>query len=139
MKVNQLIGDIKAKGAYSKRRALAVVEHSQKVVSTGIDAAQDVATIAVKNLKSIAQAQKATVTNNSLPVKQRLQKLKTETGIALTDAKAEVSAAAKKAYQSVSDRLSRVTDITHKEQALEKKIHRKAVKAKKTAQRHAHA
>ncbi len=135
MKINELVDRMKAKGAYSKRRAGAVAEHGRKVVMAGIDAAQTVAAVAVKSLKSTAQAQRAAITDSELPVAARLKKLKAETGSALADAKAEVSAAAKAGYQSVSDKLVRVADVTHKEQAVENKIRRKAVKAKKTAQR----
>ncbi len=139
MKLNELVDDIKAKGAYSKRRAGAVAEHGRKVVAAGLDAAQSVAAVAVKNLKATAGAQKAAITDSKLPVKQRLQKLKAYTGNALADAKAEVSEAARAGYRTVSDKLLRVADVTHKEQALENKIRRKAGKAKKTAQRLAQA
>ena len=137
MKINELVDDIKAKGAYSKRRVSAVADHSRKVVAAGLDAAQEVAAVAAKNLK--AALQKAVLTDRSLPVKQRLKKLKGDTVHALADAKAEVSEAARSGYRMVSDKLLRVAAVTHKEQAAENKILRKANKAKKTAQRHAAA
>ena len=139
MKINEVVDSVKEKSAYSKRRVAAIAEHSRKVVAASFEATQQVASVAVKNLKATAQAQKAVLINSELPVKQRLQKLKIETGNALADAKAEVSAAAKTGYRTVSEKLIRVADVTHKEQALENKIRRKAVKAKKTAQRLASA
>ena len=139
MKINRLVDDIKAKGAYSKRRVGAVADHSRKVVAAGVSAVQDVAAVAVKNLKTTAEAQKTTLTDRQLPVRQRLQKLKVDTVQALADARQEVSAAARSGYRSVSDKLSRVADVTHKERALENKIRRKANKAKKAAERHATA
>lgn len=135
MNINRLVDDIKARGAYSKRRVGAVADHSRKVVAAGVSAVHDVAAVAVKNLKTTAAAQKATLTDRKLPVKQRLQKLKADTAQALAEAKGEVSEVARTGYRTVSNKLARVADVTHKEQALENKIRRKANKAKKTAQR----
>ncbi len=137
MQINELVDRVKAKGAYSKRRAAAVAAHGGKVVSAGIEAAQHVAKVAMKSLKSTAQVQKAALADSQLPLKQRLKKLKVDTSQALADAKVEVSAAASSGYRTVSDKLAHVTAVTQKEQALEKKIRRKATRVKRTAQRHA--
>ena len=135
MKIKELADTVKAKGAYSKRRASALAEHGLKVVSVGLDAAQQLAAVTLKNLKSAAAAPKAALTDGSLPLRQRIRKARTETGFALANAKSEVSAAASAGLETVSDRLRHVTAVTRKEQALENKILKKAVKAKKTANR----
>lgn len=139
MKLDELVEQIKARSAYTRRRAKAVTQHGRSVVTAGVDAAQHVAAVAVDNLKTTLEAQKATLTDRRLPVKARFQKVRLETGDALVDAKAEVIAALQGAVRSVGDKLVRVTATTHKEQALENKIRRKASKARKTALRRSSA
>lgn len=135
MSIKETIQNAKANVAYSKRRADAVVEHGKNVVTAGVDAAQTVAAVAVRSLKSAVQAQRSTLTADGLPVRQRIRQLKANAGEAVASTKAEIAAALKEGYQSVSDRLAHVTAVSHKEQAVENKIGRKAKKMKKTAQR----
>jgi len=124
MTIKTLVQDAKAKGAYTQRRAVAVAEHGKAVIVAGVEAAKTVATVAAEQLKSAAQQHKATLTDSSLPVKARVQKLRSGAGESFATLKAEVSAAATEGYRTVTNRLEHVTDMTNKEKAVEKKIHR---------------
>ncbi len=135
MKINQVLDRVKTKGAYSKRRVTAVVDHGRQLLAASVDASRAVAAVAVKNLKATARTQQAVLTDRELPITQRLRKLRRETTQALVGARAEVTSAVKAGYRTVSDKLVRVADVTHKEQALENKLRRKAAKAQKTAER----
>ena len=92
MTIKTLVQDAKAKGAYTQRRAVAVAEHGQAVIVAGVEAAKTVATVAAEQLKSAAQQHKATLTDSSLPVKARVQKLRSGAGESFATLKAELEA-----------------------------------------------
>lgn len=128
MSIKQTLENTKANLAYSKRRASALAQHGKNVVTTGVDAAQNVAAVAALSLKAAVQAQRSTLTQSGLPVRQRIRQLKANASEALVSARADVSTAIQQGYESVADRLAHVTAVSRKEQAVENKIGRKAKK-----------
>lgn len=136
MKIYELVGDVKARGAYSKRRASAVADHCKKLVTAALDATRMVASRATKSITSAAQTlATATLTKNKMPLKARVQKLRSDVVEAISTSRDEIATAAKEGYRSVTDKLVRVADVTKKEQAAENRIEKKARKAKNSAQR----
>lgn len=133
MVFKQVIDETRMHAARTKRRAAAVKEHGKTVLTTGIDTAKQVVMVAMRDLQAAVQMQKATLLEPELSVSARLRKLRSNAKDALATARTDITAALKEGYRSVTDRLAHLTAVTHKEQALENRIDRRAKKLRKAA------